>query len=150
MLLMKDGKWKTLFDPAVGDIKGMKKKDDPVPVLKQGKHESDAHYLGRLHKEVEDELNKVEFSKKQRTELIPITEVKQSKKKRKAIKRLNEKRKEKRLRTIEKRLTGFEHLQDKVKFNEVVMAPPLQLTKPKMVFKKKLDQIHSLDKLLTT
>ncbi|CAH8555848.1 unnamed protein product [Schistosoma curassoni] len=135
MLLMKDGKWKTLFDPAVGDTKGMKKKDDPVPVLKQ---------------EVEDELNKVEFSKKQRTELIPITEVKQSKKKRKAIKRLNEKRKEKRLRTIEKRLTGFEHLQDKVKFNEVVMAPPLQLTKPKMVFKKKLDQIHSLDKLLTT
>ncbi|VDP57685.1 unnamed protein product [Schistosoma mattheei] len=124
MLLMKDGKWKTLFDPAVGDTKGMKKKDDPVPVLKQGKHESDAHYLGRLHKEVEDELNKVEFSKKQR------------------------KRKEKRLRTIEKRLTGFEHLQDKVKFNEVVMAPPLQLTKPKMVFKKKLDQIHSLDKLV--
>lgn len=50
----------------------MKKKDDPVPVLKQGKHESDAHYLGRLHKEVEDELNKVEFSKKQRVILIHI------------------------------------------------------------------------------
>ncbi|CAH8571663.1 unnamed protein product [Schistosoma rodhaini] len=150
MLLMKEGKWKPLLDPAVGDTKGMKKKDDPVPVLKQGKHESDAHYLGRLHKEVEDELSKVEFSKKQRTELVPITEVKPSKKKCKAIKRLNDKRKEKRLHAVEKRLTGFEHLQDKVKFNEVVMAPPVHLTKPKMVFKKKLDQVHSLDKLLTT
>ncbi|CAH8571649.1 unnamed protein product [Schistosoma rodhaini] len=136
MLLMKEGKWKPLLDPAVGDTKG--------------KHESDAHYLGRLHKEVEDELSKVEFSKKQRTELVPITEVKPSKKKCKAIKRLNDKRKEKRLHAVEKRLTGFEHLQDKVKFNEVVMAPPVHLTKPKMVFKKKLDQVHSLDKLLTT
>lgn len=60
------------YNTAVGDTKGMKKKDDPVPVLKQGKHESDAHYLGRLHKEVEDELNKVEFSKKQRVILIHI------------------------------------------------------------------------------
>ncbi|CAH8506247.1 unnamed protein product [Schistosoma turkestanicum] len=156
MLLMKEGKWKSPFDPAVGDIEGSKKnkkeKDNTtVPtVLKQGKHESDAHYLGRLHKEVEDELNKVAFSKKQHTELIPVTEMKKSKKKRKAIKRLNEKRKEKRLHAMEKQLTGFEHLQDKVKFNEVVMAPPLQLTKPKMVFKKKLNEVHSLDKLLTT
>lgn len=69
--------------------------------MKQGKHKLDAHYLGRLHKDVEYELSKVKFSKKQRTELVPTTEVKQSKKKRKAIKRLNDKRKEKRLHAIE-------------------------------------------------
>ncbi|CAH8534310.1 unnamed protein product [Heterobilharzia americana] len=104
MLLMKEGKWKPLLDPAVGDTKG--------------KYESDAHFLGRVHREVEDELHKVEFSKKQRTELI-TTEVKKSRKKRKAVKRLNEKQKVKRLYAIEKRLTGFEHLKDEVKFNEV-------------------------------
>ncbi|CAH8559848.1 unnamed protein product [Heterobilharzia americana] len=149
MLLMKEGKWKPLLDPAVGDTKGSKKKDNPVRVPKQGKYESDAHFLGRVHREVEDELHKVEFSKKQRTELI-TTEVKKSRKKRKAVKRLNEKQKVKRLYAIEKRLTGFEHLKDEVKFNEVVTAPPENLTRPKMVFGKKLNQIHSLDRLLAT
>ncbi|KAH8876393.1 hypothetical protein EWB00_008929 [Schistosoma japonicum] len=150
MLSMKEGKFKDSLDPAVGDTVGMKKKDVEVPVLKQGKHESDAHYLGRLHKEVEDELNKVQFSRKQGTELVTATQVQKSKKKRKAVKRLNDKRKVKRLHAIEKHLTGFEHLKDKVKFNEVVTAPPLHLTKPKMVFKKKLYEVHSLDKMLTT
>ncbi|KAK4471499.1 hypothetical protein MN116_004922 [Schistosoma mekongi] len=150
MLSMKEGKFKNVLDPAVGDTVGMKKKDIPVPVLKQGKHESDAHFLGRLHKEVEDELNKVQFSRKQGTELVTATHVQKSKKKRKAVKRLNERRKVRRLHAIEKHLTGFEHLKDKVKFNEVVTAPPLHLTKPKMVFKKKLYEVHSLDKMLTT
>ncbi|CAH8867365.1 unnamed protein product [Trichobilharzia szidati] len=149
MLLMKEGKWKSPLDPAVGDTKGMRKKDDPVPVLKQGKYESDAHYLGRVHKEVEDELNRVEFARKQKAELI-TTEVKKSKKKKKAVRRLNEKQKVKRLHAIEKRLTGFEHLKDEVKFNEVVTAPPVNLTKPKLVIGKKWNQVHKLDRILAT
>ncbi|VDQ15094.1 unnamed protein product [Trichobilharzia regenti] len=52
----------------------------------------------------------------------------------------------KRVYAIEKRLTGFEHLKDEVKFNEVVTAPPVNLTKPKLVIGKKWNQGHKLDR----
>lgn len=44
----------------------MTREDSINRMPKQGKHESDSHYIARLHKEVEDEMAKIEFARKQK------------------------------------------------------------------------------------
>ncbi|CAL8069931.1 unnamed protein product [Calicophoron daubneyi] len=135
--------------PGIGDTTGMKKKDTINKLPKQGKHEPDKVYLERVNKEVEDELAKLKFAKTQKTQLITEGSVK-SKKKRKSLKRLSEKRRTKRLYNLDKRKTGFEHLRDEVKFNEVVQAPPINLPRPRKIGGAKKSTVHALDKLLST
>ncbi|KAF7249190.1 hypothetical protein EG68_09694 [Paragonimus skrjabini miyazakii] len=133
----------------VGDTEGMTKPDTINKMPKQGKNESDAHYLERVHKEVEDEMTKIQFAKEHKTRLILDQKLKSSKKV-KSVKRLAERKKVKKLRAADKRRTGYEHLKDVVKFNEVVTAPPIILTKPKKVGSVTAKKIHAIDKLLQT
>ncbi|KER33546.1 hypothetical protein T265_12594, partial [Opisthorchis viverrini] len=129
----------------VGDTEGMRKPCPENKLPKQGKHESDAHYIGRVHKEVADEMARLQFAKTQKTEIL-LTEPRKGKKQIKSIERLREKKYNKKLHALEKRLTGFEHLKDVVKFNEVVTAPPTNLTKPKKVGASRRAVIHPIDK----
>ncbi|GAA51031.1 peptidase [Clonorchis sinensis] len=50
----------------VGDTQGMRKPCPENKIPKQGKHESDAHYIGRVHKEVADEMARLQFAKTQK------------------------------------------------------------------------------------
>ncbi|TPP55705.1 Coiled-coil domain-containing protein [Fasciola gigantica] len=152
-----------LYRSGVGDTTGMVKKDSINRMPKQGKHESDAQYISRLHKEVEDEMAKIDFASKQKTELIQ-KEVVKSRKKQKALERLKVRKERKQKFAVEKKITGWEHLKgvifrhvylimcilDEVKFNEVVQAPPTHLTKPKKVGGHKPVTIHALDRHLQT
>ncbi|KAF5397263.1 Coiled coil domain containing protein, partial [Paragonimus heterotremus] len=167
MLLLKESGWKRVrplwrsgsFSCAVdrdelsflgvGDTEGMTKPDTINKMPKQGKNESDAHYLERVHREVEDEMTKIQFAKEHKTHLVLDQKLKSSKKV-KSIRRLAERKKVKKLRAVDKRRTGYEHLKDVVKFNEVVTAPPIILTKPKKVGSVKAKNIHAIDKLLQT
>ncbi|KAA0197044.1 hypothetical protein FBUS_01202 [Fasciolopsis buskii] len=134
----------------VGDTKGMTREDSINRMPKQGKHESDSHYIARLHKEVEDEMAKIEFARKQKvTELIE-KEIVKSRKKQKALLRLKARKERRQKLAAEKKITGWEHLKDEVKFNEVVQAPPTHLTKPKKVGGHKPLTIHALDRHLQT
>ncbi|KAG5446563.1 hypothetical protein CSKR_111599 [Clonorchis sinensis] len=133
----------------VGDTQGMRKPCPENKLPKQGKHESDAHYIGRVHKEVADEMARLQFAKTQKTQIL-LTEPRKGKKQLKSIERLREKKYNKKLHAVEKRLTGFEHLKDVVKFNEVVTAPPTNLTKPKKVGASRRAVIHPIDKMLQT
>ncbi|THD18859.1 hypothetical protein D915_010337 [Fasciola hepatica] len=161
----------------VGDTTGMVKKDSINRMPKQGKHESDAQYISRLHKDVEDEMAKIDFANKQKvtcaliltrivtlqTELIQ-KEVVKSRKKQKALERLKVRKERKQKYAVEKKITGWEHLKgvifrhvylimcilDEVRFNEVVQAPPTHLTKPKKVGGHKPVLIHALDRHLQT
>ncbi|KAA3676037.1 uncharacterized protein DEA37_0004338 [Paragonimus westermani] len=163
MLLLKESGWKRmrplwragLFTCAVdhgsnsllgvGDTEGMTKPDTINKMPKQGKNESDAHYLERVHKEVEDEMTKIQFAKEHKTHIVLDQNLK-SRKKAKSVKRLAEKKKVKKLFAADKRRTGYEHLKDVVKFNEVVTAPPIILTKPKKVGSAAAKKIHAIDK----
>ncbi|KAF8572380.1 Coiled coil domain containing protein [Paragonimus westermani] len=152
MLLLKESGWKRmrpLWRAGVGDTEGMTKPDTINKMPKQGKNESDAHYLERVHKEVEDEMTRIQFAKEHKTHIVLDQNLK-SRKKTKSVKRLAEKKKMKKLFAADKRRTGYEHLKDVVKFNEVVTAPPIILTKPKKVGSATAKKIHAIDKLLQT
>ncbi|CAI2736945.1 unnamed protein product [Dicrocoelium dendriticum] len=147
---LKGKRMRSVVRSGVGDTVGMKKPVVINKMPKQGKHESDAHYIGRVHREVEEELAKVQFAKAQKTRLILDKPVK-TKKKVKSIKRLRERKKAKQARALEKRSTGYEHLKDEIRFNEVVTAPPTNLTKPKKVGSTTLrGGAHPIDKILQT
>ncbi|VDP93871.1 unnamed protein product [Echinostoma caproni] len=87
----------------VGDTTGMVRKDTINRMPKQGKHESDAQYLSRVHKEVEDELARIEFAKKQKVICVPFTP-------NCPACRLKLRKEKKQQYAAEKRVTGWEHL----------------------------------------
>ncbi|KAL5110591.1 hypothetical protein TcWFU_006981 [Taenia crassiceps] len=114
-----------------GDTGHMQKK--PLDVIpKQCKNETPESYARRLNRCVQDELVKMSIAKKDKAPLVD-PEIYKSRKTRKALKRLAVKKERKRVFRMEKHLTGFEHLQDNVKFGEVAQGPPVLKTKPKKV-----------------
>ncbi|VDD81723.1 unnamed protein product [Mesocestoides corti] len=114
-----------------GDTEGMRKKlVSKSP--KQGKNETLENFSRRLSRDVQEELLKVKL---ERANDAPLEnpETFKSRKTKKALKRLAARKQKKKEFKAEKRRTGFEHLQDKVKFGDVVQAPPVLKTKPKKV-----------------
>uniref|UniRef100_A0A5K3EZK7 Ribosome biogenesis protein NOP53 n=1 Tax=Mesocestoides corti TaxID=53468 RepID=A0A5K3EZK7_MESCO len=133
-----------------GDTEGMRKKlVSKSP--KQGKNETLENFSRRLSRDVQEELLKVKL---ERANDAPLEnpETFKSRKTKKALKRLAARKQKKKEFKAEKRRTGFEHLQDKVKFGDVVQAPPVLKTKPKKVGgnAKSKTSTPSLYQLLTT
>ncbi|VDL61989.1 unnamed protein product [Hymenolepis diminuta] len=114
-----------------GDTKACNKKL-PEKIPSRGKKETPESYALRLDRIVQDELLKISRAKKDKAPMVDPETFKSSKTK-KSLKRLAEKKAVKKAFRADKRRTGYEHLKDKVKFGEVVLAPPSLTTLPKKV-----------------
>ncbi|XP_013387013.1 coiled-coil domain-containing protein 137 isoform X2 [Lingula anatina] len=120
--------------------KGMTKPLPAVPKFKQRKGESEHAFFNRMDRETQEVIAKAQFEDKYKVDLNAIEkgEVKVKKKKKKISERKRERQKERKVKQkiqktnkVEKKATGFEKLEDNVKFGEVAMEPPTLTAKPK-------------------